>query len=214
MVKDRRSKREYDVHSLLYIECMEYIPAKIDYILTDIKKDYLVGDEYQLEVITENTKNTLVQYKVKINGHEVEETEFSKEKKFMITPKCAGVYTIQILARNIGSTKYYDSKKEIQFTVLDSTPVTNCTITTENINFKCNETVNFSVSCQGGKGVVYEFYLMEKGEWKLIQKYSKKSYYAFMPFSKGYYKLLALCKSTLSNLAYEDYSLIEIEVNE
>jgi hypothetical protein len=193
---------------------MEYIPAKIDYILTDNKKDYLVGDEYQLEVITENTKSTLVQYKVKINGHEVEETEFSKEKKFMITPKCAGKYSIQILARNMGSSKYYDCKKEIEFTVLDSTPVTNCTITTENINYKCNETVNFSVSCQGGKDVVYEFYLMEKGEWKLIQKYSKKSYYAFMPFSKGYYKLLALCKSTLNNLAYEDYSLIEIEVNE
>jgi hypothetical protein len=212
-VKDRRSKREYDVHSLIYIDCMEFFPAKIDYLLTENKNHYLIGDEVFLDVIAENTKSTLVQYKVKINGHDVEETEFSKEKRFKITPKCAGRYVIEVFARNISSTKYYDSKKEFHFKVLEALPITQCTIVTDNKEYKCNEAINFTVNCQGGKDIVYEFYLMEKGEWKVIQNYSKKSYYTFIPFSKGFYKILALCKSSFSSLSYEDYSVIEIEVN-
>ncbi len=213
-VKDRRSKREYDVHSIVYIQCREYVPAKIDYILTENKKLYLVGDSFQIEVIAENTKNTLVQYKVKINGHEVEETEFSKEKKFKLTPKCAGEYEIDIYARNFSSTKNYDAKKQVRFIVAEAPPINNCRINTESKAFKCNEAVNFTVGCDGGKDIVYEFYLMEKGEWKVIQKYSKKNYYTFIPFTKGYYKLLALCKSSFSKLTYEDYHIVEIEVNE
>ncbi|WP_017413385.1 triple tyrosine motif-containing protein [Clostridium tunisiense] len=213
-VKDRRSKREYDVHSIVYIQCREYVPAKIDYILTENKKLYLVGDSFQIEVIAENTKNTLVQYKVKINGHEVEETEFSKEKKFKLTPKCAGEYEIDIYARNLSSTKNYDAKKQVRFIVAEAPPINNCRINTESKAFKCNEAVNFTVGCDGGKDIVYEFYLMEKGEWKVIQKYSKKNYYTFIPFTKGYYKLLALCKSSFSKLTYEDYHIVEIEVNE
>lgn len=213
-VKDRRSKREYDVHSIVYIQCREYVPAKIDYILTENKKLYLVGDSFQIEVIAENTKNTLVRYKVKINGHEVEETEFSKEKKFKLTPKCAGEYEIDIYARNLSSTKNYDAKKQVRFMVAEAPPINKCRISTESKAFKCNEAVNFTVGCEGGKDIVYEFYLMEKGEWKVIQKYSKKNYYTFIPFTKGYYKLLALCKSSFSKLTYEDYHIVEIEVNE
>lgn len=213
-VKDRRSKREYDVHSIIYIQCREYVPARIDYILTENKKLYLVGDSFQIEVIAENTKNTLVQYKVKINGHEVEETEYSKEKKFKLTPKCAGEYVIDIYARNLSSTKNYDAKKQVRFIVAEAPPINNCKISTESKTFKCNEAVNFTVGCEGGKDIVYEFYLMEKGEWKVIQKYSKKNYYTFIPFTKGYYKLLALCKSSFSKLTYEDYHIVEIEVNE
>lgn len=213
-VKDRRSKREYDVHSVVYIQCREYVPAKIDYVLTQNKKLYLVGDPFEIETIAENTKSTLMQYKVKINGHEVEETEFSKEKRFKLVPKCPGEYDIEIYARNITSTKNYDAKKVVKFVVAEALPITNCKITTENESFKCNEAVNFTVGCEGGKDIVYEFYLMERGEWKVIQKYSKKNYYTFIPFTKGYYKLLALCKSSFSKLTYEDYHMVEIEVNE
>jgi hypothetical protein len=212
-VKDRRSKREYDVHSIVYIECREYVPAKIDYVLTSNKKFYLVGEDIKLEVIAENTKNTLVQYKIKINEHEVEETEFSKEKKFKITPKCPGEYRVEIYCRNISSSKYSDCKTEVKFNVLEAPPVSDCHITVESEKLKCNEAVNFTVTCEGGKDVVYEFYLMEKGDWKVIQKYSKKNYYAFIPFNKGFYKILVLCKSSFSKLSYEDYDIVEIEVN-
>ncbi len=175
---------------------------------------YLIGDEIVLEVITENTSNTLTKYKVEINGREVETTEFSNDKKFKLIPKCAGVYTVKIYCKNIFSTKEYDCKKELILDVLQGVPVTNCKITLDKEVIKCNEDVNFYVECDGGKDNLYEFYLMEKGEWKLIQKYSKKNYYTFMPFYKGFYKILALCKSCYSKSAYDDYSIYEIQCKE
>ncbi len=213
-VKHPKSKRDYDVHSVIYIECKEYIPAKIDYILTEKKYMYLLGDEIVLEVITENTNNTLTKYKVEINGREVETTEFGNDKKFKLIPKCAGVYTVKIYCKNVFSTKEYDCTKELVLDVLQGVPVTNCKITLDKEVAKCNEDVNFSVECDGGKDNLYEFYLMEKGEWKLIQKYSKKNYYTFMPFYKGFYKILALCKSCYSKSSYEDYSIYEIHCKE
>ena len=99
------------------------------------------------------------------------------------------------MAKNILSTAEYDSKKSLVFNVLEEAPITtNCKINIDKEEFKCNESINFTVSSQGGKDTIYEFYLMEKGDWKLIQKYSKKSYYTFIPFRKGFYKLLALTK--------------------
>ncbi|WP_346888043.1 triple tyrosine motif-containing protein [Clostridium sp. UBA1056] len=213
-VKHPKSTRDYDVHSVIYIDCKEYIPAKIDYILTEKKYMYIIGDEIVLEVITENTSSTLAKYKVEINGREVETTEFGIDKKFKLIPKCAGVYTVKIYCKNVFSTKEFDCKKEIVLDVLQGAPVTNCKITLDKEVIKCNEDVNFYVKCDGGKDKLYEFYLMEKGEWKLIQKYSKKNYYTFMPFYKGFYKILALCKSSYSKSSYEDYSIYEVQCKE
>ena len=58
---------------------------------------------------------------------------------------------------------------------------------------------------KAGKDVVYEFYLMEKGDWNLVQNYSKKNYYTFMPFSRDEYKVLVLAKSQHNKVSYEDY---------
>ncbi|MEG1870881.1 MAG: triple tyrosine motif-containing protein, partial [Peptostreptococcaceae bacterium] len=206
-VKHPKSKRNYDVHSIIYIDCREFIPAKIDYILAEKKYMYVLGDEIDIEVITENTRDTLVKYRVEINGREVETTEFCSDKRFRITPKCPGLYKVKIYCKNVFSTKEYDCKKEMMLDVLQGAPVTNCRITLDKEFVKCNEDVNFYVECEGGKDNLYEFYLMERGEWKVIQKYSKKNYYSFMPFYKGFYKILALCKSSYSKSSYEDYSI-------
>lgn len=213
-VKHPKSTRNYDIHSFIYLECKEFIPAKIEYILTDKKKEYILGDEIELEVIAENTENTLVKYEVEIDNREVEMTEFSKNKVFLLKPRCAGVYTVKIYCKNIRSTRDYDCKKEENFRVLAGVPVSNCRIEVDQEKIECNKNVNFYVTCDGGKDNLYEFYLMERGNWKLIQKYSKKNYYTFMPFYKGKYKILALCKSNYSMREYDDYGLCEVQCEE
>ncbi|WP_040329869.1 triple tyrosine motif-containing protein [Clostridium ihumii] len=213
-VRDSRSKREYDVHAMTYIDCYEYIPAKIDYVLTDSKSKYLIGDEITLECICENTLNTLIKYNIKINNHDVEKSEYFEEKKFKFIPRCGGKYIVDIMAKNKASTDEYDYKKTMIFNVLEGNPISNCSIGYDKDIFKCNEGINFKVNCDGGKDVIYEFYLMEKGEWNLIQRYSKKDYYTFIPFKKGFYKILALVKSTNKKIAYEDYDLLEFKVNQ
>jgi len=213
-VKDKYSKREFDCHAVVYIEALECIPAKIEYVLLPPREYYMVGDTISLEVISENTRNTLVNYVLKINGHSVEETNFVEHKNYELKPKCSGTYSIELRAKNRFSTNEYDSKKEIKIEVHEALPITDTKILCDKTKFKVNEAITFVTQNQGGKEVVYEFYLMERGDWNLVQKFSRKNDYSFIPFSKGIYRMLVLSKNFYKSISYEDYDIMEIEVSE
>lgn len=211
-VKDKYSKREYDSHSIVHIEVFNYMPAVIEHVLSPAKENYIVGDTILYTVIVQNTKQTLLRYVLSINGQKVEETDFVRDKKYVFTPKCSGVYTLEIYAKNEESDKDFDTKKEIMLKVNDALPITNTKIHFDEPKISINDSVTFSVTSEGGKDVVYQFYTMNKGDWNLIQDYSKKNYYSFIPFSKGTYRILALSKSSLKKGAYEDYDILEFVV--
>lgn len=211
-VKDKFSTKEYDSFSIVYVEVYDYIPANIDYILIPSSDYYMIGDKIEIMVISENTKNILNKYILKINDRKVEETEYDNTYKYIVKPKCAGVYNIDIFAKNKKSDKEFDCKKSVRLVVHDSLPVTNTTIECDKLKPKINEGINFNVSSEGGKEIVYEFYLMEQGEWSLVQKYSRKNFYAFIPFTKGEYKLLVLSKSQMNKCSYEDYAILGFDV--
>lgn len=213
-VKDKYSKREFDCHAVVYIEALECIPAKIDYVLMPPREYYMVGDTISLEVIAENTRNTLVDYVLKINGRSVEQTNFVEYKNYELKPKCSGTYSIELLAKNKMSANAYDSKKEVKIEVHETLPITDTKILCDKTKFMVNEAITFVAENQGGKEVVYEFYLMEKGDWNLVQKFSRKNDYTFMPFTKGLYRLLVLSKNFYKSISYEDYDIMEIEVIE
>ncbi|MCJ7690899.1 MAG: triple tyrosine motif-containing protein, partial [Clostridiaceae bacterium] len=213
-VKDKYSKREFDCHAVVYIEALECIPAKIEYVLMPTRECYMVGDTVSLEIIAENTKDTLINYKLKINGHIVEQTNFVEHKNYELKPKCSGTYLIEIEAKSKASTNNYDSKREIKIEVHDTLPVTNTVILCDKTKFMVNEAITFVTENNGGTRVVYEFYLMERGDWNLVQKFSRKNDYTFMPFTKGIYRMLVLAKSFNKSISYEDYDILEIEVNE
>lgn len=204
-VKDKYSDREFDSHSVINLKVLRYIPANIDYVLFPIREYYMVGEKIALNVVAQNTKNILIKYELKINSHKVEETDFVGEKGYVFTPKCSGVYTVEIFGKNIESDKPFDCKREVRIEVHETLPVTNTKITCDKVKFTCNDPINFTVRSEGGNDVVYEFFLMEKGEWNLVQNYSKKNYYTFMPFSKDEYKILVLAKSQYNKVSYEDY---------
>jgi uncharacterized protein YkuJ len=211
-VKDKYSKRNYDSHSIVYIEAFDYMPASIDYILHKKKENYQIGDIIDYEIITQYTQKTLVKYVLNINGRKVEETDYVKDKNYSFIPKCSGIYTLEIYAKNEKSDKEFDCKREIKINVYDAPPISNIKISCDKKFLKVNETVTFNVSCDGGQDVLYKFYIMEQKNWKLVQNYSKKNYYSFMPFHNGVYKLLVLCKSGLRKCDYEDYDIIKFQV--
>jgi len=213
-VKDKYSKREFDCHAVVYIEALVCIPAKIDYVLMPPTEYYMVGDTIALEVIAENTRDTIVNYVLKINGHLVEQTNFVEHKNYELKPKCSGTYVIELRAKNKSSTEPYDCMKEIKIQVHETFPITDTKILCDKTNFRVNEAITFVTQNQGGKDVVYEYYLMEMGEWTLVQRFSKKNDYTFMPFNKGIYRVLVLSKNFYKSISYEDYDIMEIDVLE
>lgn len=211
-VKDKYSLREYDCHYFVRIKVMNFMPAKIEYVLLPPKEKYILGDILKVNVITQNTKETLLRYVTKIEGHLVEETEFIKEHQLIVAPKCSGRYTVEVFVKNIKSTNEYDDKKVVKLDIHDAYPITNTKIKAINVKHLVNNVEDFSADCEGGKSVIYEFYLYEQEQWTLVQNYSRKSYYSFMPFRSGSYKLLVLTKSQHRNIGYEDYDILEFEV--
>ncbi|MBI6873849.1 triple tyrosine motif-containing protein [Clostridium aciditolerans] len=204
-VKDKYSSREFDCHWIKSLEALKYVPANIDYILFPAKEYYIVGDKISINSITRNTTNTLLKYVLKINERKVEETDYVLEKAYVFTPKYSGLYSVELFAKNKDSDKPFDCKRDIKVEVHDAFPITGTKITCDKVKFICNESINFTVHSEGGKDVMYEFYVMEKGEWNLVQNYSKKNYYTFIPFCKEEYKVLVLAKSQYSEVSYEDY---------
>lgn len=208
MLKDKYSDNPYDTHSFIYLKAMEYIPGEIDYIILPCKDTYLIGDTIEFECIIQNTQSVLVKYETKINGHSVEQTEFSKNKKLRFIPKISGKYTIEVYAKNVKCTGEYDSKKQVSLYVSEASPVIESKIIANTLEGNINEEMTFEVISRGGKDVCYEFYLMENNEWKKVQEYSRKNYYSFIPFISGKYKILALAKSYYKKVSYEDYDEI------
>lgn len=211
-VKDKYSTKEYDVHTVLNFKVREYAEGKIDHILVPAKEYFLVGDDIDIEVIVQNTRQVKVKYVTKVNGQVVEETDYVKNKRFKVTPKCPGKYTIDIFARNIKCKEGFDSRREVRFYVSEALPITDTKISASDKVFKINQEINFSTKCEGGSRVCYEYYIMINGNWSLVQKYSRKSYYSFRPYVPGKYKVLVLTKSYYKKCAYEDYDTFEFKV--
>lgn len=212
-VKDKYSIKEFDNHRTLFFDVKEFIPAKIDYVLLDLKEYYRVDDEIFIEVIAENTRNILLRYNLYINDELVESTDYSMKKHYKIIPRCSGKYTLEALARNESSKKEYDSKKSVSLLVHNSMPITDTEIKLNRIRGKINEDLTFNAYCKGGKDVCYEFYLSYEEQWKRVQRYSKKDFYSFIPFKEGKYSVLVLSKSSCKSVAYEDYNIYEFYVD-
>lgn len=213
-VKDKYSDKIFDAHEIIHIDSYKYIPAKIDYILMEPREYYLLGEQIVLDVITQDTEETLLKYVLQINGHKVEETDYVKSKRYMVTPKCSGKYAVKVYAKNGESDKEFDSSKDVSIVVNDALPITNTKLKCDRFNFFTNDPIEVTAESNGGKDVIYEFYLMGNKEWNLVQKYSKKNYYNFIPFTKGIHKILVLAKSSYKKVAYEDYCMIKIKVTE
>ena len=212
-VIDKYSSREYDAHDSIFLKVRDYQEAEIDYVLLEGKEFYLVGDKIELEVITQNTKNILLRYVTKINGHEVEDTGFISSTYINFKPKCPGKYTLEIYAKNVLCKEEYDTKKEVSIYVNEATQVTNTKVKLNNDEIKVGKEITFEATSEGGKEVCYEFYIMEKGSWIRVQPYSRKKYYTFLPFSPGSYRVLVLSKSYYKKINYEDYSDLEFQVS-
>lgn len=211
-VKDKYSTKEYDSNTYVKLKAVSYLKAEIDYILLPYNDSRLVGDLVELEVIAQNTKNVLLRYITKIDTRVVEDTGFISSKRIQFVPKCQGKYTIEIYAKNTKCEEEYDSKKEVNFYILESSTVINTNLRYNKDKIKVNEEVTFYVESNGGKDVCYEFYIMEDGNWTRFQEYSRKNFYTFIPFLKGEYRIMVIAKSFYKKVSYEDYDEIIFEV--
>ena len=212
MVRNKFSDNEYDAHDFCYFNAYLFVPCKIDKIISYCNETPMPGDKIIFETIVFNAKEAVIKYDIRINGFLVEESDYTSNKKFSITPKCGGLYNIDVYSKNENSNERFESKKSVYFKVRDVSPVYNVEVQCDVEEKRVNCPITFNASCEGGRSVNYQFYIDEGGEWKLVQEYCRKSYYTFIPFKRGQYRIMVLCRSANEVKAYEDYRIIEFEV--
>ena len=211
-VKDKYSKRDYDVSGTVIIEAVDFLPGEIDYVLIPTNSKFFVGGNINFEAIIRNTKSTLVKYRLRKDEQTIEETKFSNIYKYMFMARESGQYTVEVYAKNINSINEYDTKKECDIFVVEAQPIVNTLISCDKTSIKSSEGATFRVHHGGGKVVLYEFYLMEKETWIVAQKFSRKDTFTYFPLEKGKCKILVLCKSKSSKKEYEDYAILNFFV--
>lgn len=207
LAKDKYSNKEYDCREIIHVKVHEYIPGKIDYIVYPIREKFIVGEDVEFKIICQNIKKGIYKYKIKIDNRVVEESDYFDGYSFILSPKTSGNYKITFYYKNKLSECEYDDVKDVEFRVYDALPIINTKISVDNLNPKLYEDVTFKVKCEGGKGNLYEYYLMENKKWILVQPFSKKDFYAFMPLFRGEYKVLVLVKSMYCQRPYEDFDI-------
>lgn len=184
----------------------------IKYILTSPNGNYVVDEEIMLALVIENAQNTLIKYKLYINNIFIEEKGYDCIKSFIFRPRIIGEYRIEFYSKNRESKKEFDSKKDYKFQVKETSDITNVIVNCNKNKIVCNKEVTFNINVQGGKNVIYEFYLLKDQQWKRVQEYGAKSFYTFTPFKEGIYDLLVLVKSVKKDIDYEKFAICKFEV--
>lgn len=214
LVKDKFSEKEWDDSYQLILKVADYIKGKIDYVLLPKKENYVVGEDIKINIIAQDTKNVLVRYSLEANGHIINETDYETNMEYIFNPKYSGKYMLHIFLKNKMSRFQYDDVKHVNMDIVEAPPITNTRIEIVENSMKVNKCIIFDGKCDGGRNVLFEYYLMEGNSWKKVQSYDRKSRYGFMPFRKGKFKLMLLTKSEYKNAPFEDYNIQEFTVNE
>lgn len=186
----------------------------IKYILVDPKDKYAINEDIVFTVLTENPKNILTKYKLYIDEVLIEEIGYKEACEFVFLPRCIGTYRFEFYVKKNESTKKFDEVMEYTLNVDYSKPIERIDLECDKEFIRCNEDVTFTANSLGGKNVLYEFYILQDGIWKTVQRYGRKNFYTMMPFKKGYYKILVLAKSFHKNIEYENYAIYKFYVNQ
>jgi hypothetical protein len=131
-----------------------------------------------------------------------------------------GVYTIQVWARNVGSSSAYEAYKSISYTLnTPPLPVTDVLLSMDNVSPQSvGAIVAFSAAATGGSGN-YEYYFTVRdpntGTWSVGQAYSGTSSWTWdtTGLGIGAYTIQVWARSVGSLASYEAYKSISFTLN-
>lgn len=211
-VRIRSGDNIENIEGISEFKVLDYRPATMSYVLKSAQNGYSVGKSIYFETISSYNKNTLCRYKVFIDGNFVEEIEYSFNKKFAFIPRCGGRYEFHFLVKDEMSSAEYDDIRIMELFIQEEVNIENIRLVCDKEIIRQGEPITFFAECDGEAAPLYEFHMMVKGEWKMVQNYSRKNYYTFIPFRYDVYRFLMMCKNPKSNNEYDDFCQCEFKV--
>ncbi len=210
--KDKYSKKPFDAMDTVEVKVYEYIPSRIDYLINFNEDNNLVNRTVKINVITEDGKDTYVKYKILVDGHFLDESQYALVNTISFIPKITGEYKVVVFAKNTRSKEEYDSKKIATFRVENALPVKNASIECSNATASVGEKINFTVKSEDNYDTLYQFYILEESNWRIVQDFSTNNSFSYIPVEKGNCKLLAICKNSLRIVSYDCIATCDYKV--
>ncbi len=211
-IKEAKEKKGYEDKAFSNVYINDKDGKYIDYTILNIKDYYRIGDDIIIDFnfSLKNIEDYI--YSIKIDGIKIEESNFTNNSRLHIKPKSAGVYTVYIGKKKGEEEKNKSMYGILKFKVNSMNPVKIKEVRLDKEEVFINDFVTVSVEAEGGKYILYEFYMKIDDKWEKVQKYSKKNFFTFMPVEKNIYNLFIVAKSNTSNEQYDDQYKLDINV--
>ena len=134
---------------------------------------------------------------------------YSTENTWNWTPTNPGIHTIEVQARNVGSTAAYETTKILTFEITASLPASSGTLTANKPSpglLSSIGPVTFTATAGGGTGIYeYKFRIKDNavGTWSIVQDYSSTNTWSWTPTQAGSYDIQVMVRNVGSQAAYE-----------
>ena len=143
--------------------------------------------------------------------------DYSSLSTWAWTPAAAGTYTIEVRARNAGSTASYEALRTMSFNVVSSTPVSSVTLTANKTSpalLGTVGTVTVTANAAGGSSS-YEYTFLLKddtGLWTTMQNYSGANTWSWTPNAAGAFVIKVMARNAGSASSYEAFTTLNFNV--
>ena len=128
--------------------------------------------------------------------------DYSKVSQFIWSPTIEGNYKIRVEVKDAKSAKTAISSKELSYSVKKSAKITALT-TDKKAPQAVKSQIKITASAKGSK-VLYRFSIFN-GSWKVVQEYSSKNIYNWIPAAAGNYKIKVDVKEANSTRSSDSY---------
>lgn len=127
------------------------------------------------------------------------------------TPATADSYSLQVLAREVGSTKPYDCYKVISYVVKPALSAVSLAVSIPSPT-AVGTPVRLTATATGGVKVQYAFRVKTGDVWSDLQSYGTSSSCIWTPTATGTFLLEVLARETGSRKAYDTYAVLSYTV--
>ncbi|WP_461206601.1 triple tyrosine motif-containing protein [Clostridium sp. DL1XJH146] len=211
-IKKGKEKMAYEDKAFSNVYIDDKNGKYIDYTIMNIKDYYRIGDDIIIDFNFSSKNIDDYKYLIKIDDIKIEESNFTNNSRLHIKPKSSGVYTIYIGKNNVVEEENKPMYGIVKFKVNSLNPVKIKEVVLDKKEVYINDFVTISVEAEGGKYILFEFYMKINEKWEKVQKYSKKNFFTFMPVEKKKYNLFIVARSNTSQDEYDDHYKLDINV--
>ncbi|WP_394186930.1 SpoIID/LytB domain-containing protein [Metabacillus halosaccharovorans] len=208
-VKDQTSKKEYDSYTSTF-----YTINKVPVDITDVKVGYESPQAVNVPITLEAQASGGVTKLYKFNVYDGKEwkdlTGYVTNPRYTWTPSKPGNYKFSVHVKDSRSKASYDDYYAFLYDVVSGPVVTEVKYpaTVQLVN----QPIEIQTLIKGGTKTLYRYWVLEDGEWRIVQDYSTKDVVTWIPKQPGSYKFSVHVKNEGSIKDYDSYKGFSIEV--